>query len=170
MEEIPRDQLLEMIAVTDEKSTRAMLIFLDKIVNITNINSSELRAIGSSVDSLHEELITHMEKEEKEDKEIADRIQALSDKIDSFAPMKKAFIHIDGVPQYDGHQDCQMRRATDTEAEKKRWDKYKDWVGEVVVKGLAYGFIALLLLGVKDWVSQQSHSTDAQPQHIESKK
>ena len=170
MEEIPRDQLLEMIAVTDEKSTRAMLIFLDKIVNITNINSSELRAIGSSVDSLHEELITHMGKEEKEDKEIADRIQALSDKIDSFAPMKKAFIHIDGVPQYDGHQDCQMRRATDEKETKKRLDKYKDWVGEVLVKGIAYGFIAILLLGIKDWIGQQNRAPDLQTHHIESPK
>ena len=170
MEEIPRDQLLEMIAVTDEKSTRAMLIFLDKIVNITNINSSELRAIGSSVDSLHEELITHMGKEEKEDKEIADRIQALSDKIDSFAPMKKAFIHIDGVPQYDGHQDCQMRRATDEKETKKRLDKYKDWVGEVLVKGIAYGFIAILLLGIKDWIGQQNRAPDLQTHHIESSK
>ena len=170
MEEIPRDQLLEMIAVTDEKSTRAMLIFLDKIVNITNINSNELRAIGSSVDSLHEELITHMGKEEKEDKEIADRIQALSDKIDSFAPMKKAFIHIDGVPQYDGHQDCQMRRATDEKETKKRLDKYKDWVGEVLVKGIAYGFIAILLLGIKDWIGQQNRAPDLQTHHIESLK
>ena len=170
MEEIPRDQLLEMIAVTDEKSTRAMLIFLDKIVNITNINSSELRSIGSSVDSLHEELITHMGKEEKEDKEIADRIQALSDKIDSFAPMKKAFIHIDGVPQYDGHQDCQMRRATDEKETKKRLDKYKDWVGEVLVKGIAYGFIAILLLGIKDWIGQQNRAPDLQTHHIESSK
>ena len=170
MEEIPRDQLLEMIAVTDDKSTRAMLIFLDKIVNITNINSNELRAIGSSVDSLHEELISHMGKEEKEDKEISDRIQALSDKIDSFTNMKKAFVHIDGEPDFTGHQECQLRRATDEKETKKRLDKYKDWVGEVLVKGIAYGFIAILLLGIKDWVGQQNRAPDLQTHHIESSK
>ena len=124
--------------------------------------------LGDVVDSLRKELQAHMAEEEKEDKEIAAKIQAMSDKIDSFAPMKRAFTRTaDGEPNYDAHAICQQRRATDEDVNTKRWDKVKDWSGEVIIKGLTYGVIALLLLGGKDWVMQQM---GAQVTHVEVKK
>ncbi len=170
MEEIPRDLIMSVLA-EDGKPSRAMVLLLDKVISTANQTTHELKAIGSSVDSLHTELTSHMGKEELEDKGIAEKIQALSDKIDSFAPIKSAFIlNADGTRDYDGHKLDHSRRVTDDVETKAKWKKYQDWVAEVVVKGMAYGMIGLVVLGMKDWVIQQVASTVSPQQHIESKK
>ena len=162
----------------DEKIVEMHSKLLDMVVELSadmRLLRGEVQCLRGESKEVADELRAHMSEEESEDKLLVTRIEELSAKIDSFAPITTAFIKDEsGEPDYLGHRVDHSRRAEDAIESKRQWQKLKDGAFETIGKGLAYGCIAIGLFLLKDiataWVTHPQTVTQVQQQLEEIKK
>ena len=113
-----------------------------------NLNDlfSLVRTVMTDLQLLRLALENHMKTEEESD-------TALKRELSSLGRLVRAFPKTPtGEPDIEGHHDDHVTRMGEARAARKRWDQIKNIVVEVIVRGVAYGFIIIFLLGVKDWI------------------
>jgi hypothetical protein len=116
--------------------------------------AADVRMLREESRTVAHELREHMREEGAEDKLIIERLGELNAKIDGFAPITTAFVRAsNGEPDYTGHHADHSRRIDDAIESANNWRKIYDSVQDVVIRGLTYGAIILLLMGVRDWVN-----------------
>jgi hypothetical protein len=119
---------------------------IDTLFNYMRNLDERMIRVDERMEGLDDRLREHMNMEELGMKGIKDELSTLSKVV-------KAFPHIDGEPDIEGHYADHVSRMHSAATNKARIEKMKDAALDVVVKGVTYGTIILLLMGARDWLA-----------------
>lgn len=137
---------------------------LNDLFALVRTIAEDVASLRSEVGSVKQSLASHMVTEE-------DNVREMSREFNKFSSLYRAFPEIDDEPDIDGHRNDHLTRMGEARDKKRRLEKARDDVVEIIIKGLTYGVLFLMLTGARDWLENGSTpSVSHLKNHIEESK